>query len=262
MQRILITFGGADYDPITQQMWDFIRTAPFPVDQFRVYDDAWLIKTEFYKLNRWMFERQPQHGLGFCSWKSFIIQHALDTYAQPGDVVMYLDADTYPIADFSCLFGTCARDGIMLFEEQGCYNREYIKQDCSDAMGLDIRACELGQSIQAAGRFQLFQKGPYRNQQLLEEWLTYSLNPMCQFHEGSTRGGRDHFDFKQNSCEQSVLSLLAFKYGIPLHRTPDQNGWPVTVDKPGDDYPQLFTQGLAHKTGDLSGSKFRNVEPL
>lgn len=258
-KRILCTFGGRAYDQQTETTKAFcVRYRP--LIEYRVYDDRWLIGTPFYQQNSWIFDRKPQHGFGFCSWKPYIIQHALRCFCETGDVVMYLDADTYPIADISCLFEMAERDGIVLFEEQGCWNQTWIKLDCALAMGASAASMD---ATHACGRFQLFKKGEWRNEQFLQEWLTYSLNRICQFHEGSSTL-KDHVSFIRNSCEQSVLSLLAHKYGIPLHRTPDQNGWPVAHDgkyKPEDTYPQLFLQvGARGNVNDLSGSRFRNVE--
>ena len=256
-KRILITFGGRAYDAQTKVV--FLK--PNRGCELKVYDDRWLIGTPFYQQNRWIFDRQPQHGFGFCSWKPYIIQHAL-RHSGAGDVVMYLDADTVPIADISCLFETAEREGIVLFEEQGCVNKTWIKGDCFAVMDVGGAARE---AMHACGRFQLFRKGDWRNDQFLQEWLTYSLNRSCQFHEPSQMGySPDDPSFIRNSCEQSVLSLLAAKYQIPLHRTPDQNGWPVAHDgtyKPDDKYPQLFQQvGARGDVSDLSGSRFRNIE--
>lgn len=260
MKRILITFGGKAYDEHTKRTQDFCIAAG-NIDDFKVYDDRWLIGTPFYEHNRWIFERQPQHGFGFCSWKPYIIQHALRNFAQQGDVVMYLDADTYPLADIACLFDHAWGDGVMLFEEQGCINKTWIKGDCFQTMQVD----GIGpvNATHACGRFQLFRKGDWTNEQFLQEWLTYSLNPRCTFHEGSVDRQIDDSTFIRNSCEQSVLSLLAFKYCIPLHRTPDQNGWPVAhggAYKHEDAYPQLFEHnGRRGNVGDRSGSRFANV---
>lgn len=266
-KRILITFGGKAYDRQVEKQAKLFLCHPVASGgqtyEHRVYDDRWLIGTPFYQLNRWIFERQPQHGFGFCSWKPYIIQHALRSCARTGDVVMYLDADTYPIADISCIFDLAERDGIVLFEEQGCINRTWIKADCFEAMGVDaLHWTAYHDAVIACGRFQLFRKDDWEIEQFLQEWLTYSLNPRCMFHEGSFLGGDDP-SFIRNSCEQSVLSILAHRYGVPLHRSPDQCGWPVAHNgtyKPEDAYPQLFVQdGARGNVADLSGSRFRNI---
>jgi hypothetical protein len=266
MNRILITFGGRAYDAQVQKQREYMElhrlaTNGDPWIAHRVYDDAWLMRQPFYSENRWIFERQPQHGFGFCSWKPHIIRHALDHFAKDGDVVMYLDGDTYPIADISCLFEMAEREGIVLFEEQGCVNKTWIKQECFQAMHCDMPYFK--NAMIACGRFQLFRKGDYRVEQFLAEWQAYSLNPECQFHGGSRPGVVDDPSFLRNSCEQSVLSLLAAKYQPPLHRNPDQSGWPVAHDgtyKAEDTYPQLFIQdGRRGNVADRSGSRFANI---
>lgn len=299
MKRILITFGGKAYDDQVARQRSYCQPSqPGPSGvpiEHRVFDDAWLMTTPFFALNRWIFERQPQHGFGFCSWKPYIIEYALRSFCETGDVVMYLDGDTFPIADISPLFDYAAREGVMLFEEQGCINREWTKADAFFAMGLSQRADfrQLLEAPQACGRFSLWLAGDYRNHQFLAEWQTFSLNPSATFHEKSqVLAEQDDPHLFRNSCEQSVLGALAVKYGIPTHRTPDQNGWPqarvgkapVTVEtqfsrvggtdwhkpdcdcgkcepyKPEDSYPQLFLQQW--RSGnilDRTGSRFRNV---
>ena len=264
MSNILITFGGAAYDMHTDRLVRFVQQSVPAVDQLRVYDDRWLTTTPFYEHNYWIFQRQPAHGFGFCSWKPYIIKHALHNYATSrGDVVMYVDGDTVPIADFGCLFERASKVGVMLFEEQGCINKTWIKADCFDAMQCDGPI--FTEAMHACGRFQLFRKGDHEVNQFLEEWQTYSLNPKCQFHEGSVNRALDHPSFIRNSCEQAVLSLLAVKYCIPLHRNPDQSGWPVAhggTYKPEDTYPQLFQQyGTVGNKRDWNGSKFANIHP-
>ena len=254
---MLITFGGFDYDAEVARQSAYCQTNGI---RHRVYDDPWLMRTPFYQQNRWIFDRQPQHGFGFCCWKPYIIENALKTVAT-GDVVMYLDGDSYPISDMSPLYELAEREGIVLFEEQGCINSTWTKEECFQAMGCTHHAYY--EAVQACGRFQLYRKGDPRIPLFLSEWQTYSLNPECQFHNGSKPSILDAPDFVKNSCEQSVLSLLAVKYGIPEHRTPDQNGWPVAWDgryKPEDAYPQVFHQVGVMNYGNRSGSRFRNVE--
>jgi hypothetical protein len=266
MKRILITFGGKAYDEQVRRQRQFCEIHEI---EHRVFDDAWLMTTPFYSLNRWIFDREPQHGFGFCSWKPFIIEYALHCFCTTGDVVLYLDGDTYPVADLSFLYDYTAREGMMLFEEQGCLNRQWTKADCFFAMGCFDEGSTIPNSnylnaSQACGRFSLYRAGDYRVQQFLHEWQTYSLNPACTFHEKSTvlRPLDDQTLYK-NSCEQSVLGNLAVKYRIPTHRTPDQNGFPVHDEgryKPEDSYPQLFCQEW--RSGnilDRTGSKYRNV---
>jgi hypothetical protein len=266
MKKIYITFGGKAYDDglIEKIVNEGIK---FGADQVIVYDDRWLIESGFVNAHPHLFQTFPQHGFGFCSWKPYVILDALSK-AQPGDLILYTDADTYPIADITPLFDLCQKEGIMIFEEQGCVNHMWTKRDCFIAMGCDEPRFHNGRH--ACGRFQLFKAGEFTSgppifnhtQDFVEQWLRFACSPKCSFHDA---GQAENLPtFRRNSTEQSVLSLLAMKFGVPLHRTPDQNGFPIMEDcgQPGDTYPQIFKQEWCYgDRTDLSGSRFFNAGP-
>lgn len=259
MSKVYITFSGAAYNATTEKI--VADAQRFGADEVRIYDDLYLLHHPFYELNRWIFEREPKFGFGWCSWKPLIIleeMKRLDT----GDIILYTDADTYPIADLSPIFELCRRDDITLFEAQGCLHNRFTQIDCLKVMNAD----PWRDMVMACGRFQLFKKGSYRVNQFLYEWLTYNLNPLCQFSNtpemAHTKLGPEHSTFARHSAEQSVLGLLALRYGIKLHREACQFGWPrlPNAGQPEDDYPQLFEQVYCSgDRTDISGSKFRNV---
>lgn len=261
MSRILVTFGGRAYDATIERI---VRDGPrFGADEVLVYDDKWLTTEHaaFMNRNRFLWETQKRFGFGWCCWKALIIMQAWD-YIQdgwPGGTILYVDADTYPIADLTPIFEFAERDGICLFESQGNPNKRFTRRDCCVAMGLDEE--RHWNARHACGRFSAFKVGDYRAWQFLCEWLTYSVNPMCQSLEPS-KYATEFPEFARHSNEQSVLTLLASKYGIPLHREACQFGWPVSPNcgLAEDTYPQLFHQEYC--TGDrsdLSGSRWRNV---
>lgn len=268
MRKVICTFGGAAYDKTTQLIVENYKR--FGVDECQIYDDAWLLKHPFYELNKWIFEREPKFGMGWCSWKPLIFleeMKRLDT----GDMVLYTDADTYPISDLSPIFGLCEREEITLFQAQGCLHNRYTKRDCLLVMNSDVPSRR--DTVMACGRFQLFKKGSWRVQQFLYEWLTYNLNPLCQFSDKpefpwpSSVLAPEYDTFVRHSAEQSVLGLLALKYGALLHREACQFGWPIDAEYckqqgiAADTYPQIFEQVYcAGDRTDMSGSKFRNIE--
>src|SRR5687767_14722007 len=115
MKRVLITFGGSAYDELTAKT---VENAPkMGADQVLVYDDLWLSKTDFFKSAefQWLYTHRGVgnpgggRGFGWFSWKPYIIRHALDR-VNKGDIVMFLDGDTYPIHDFSVLFDECIKN--------------------------------------------------------------------------------------------------------------------------------------------------------
>lgn len=259
MKKVLVTFGGKAYDTTIAQT---VRNA-HGVDEVRVYDDRWLMTTGFYQLNKWIFEREPKFGFGWCSWKPFIILQEFKRL-NTGDIVLYVDADTYPIADLTPLFDIAEREQFCLFNEL-VDNKRFTQRDCFIAMALDGPAAY--GAPHSCGRFQLFRKGTWTVEQFLYEWLTYNLNPLCQFSNmrdadgrGPSRYGDELPEFHRHSAEQSVLTLLAHKFGIKLHRVPCQYGWPAPAGFEADTYPQLFHQEYCMgDRSDLSGSRFRNV---
>ncbi len=261
MKRIYITFGGKAYDETTERIVD---DAPkFGVDEVKVYDDRWLIEnTKFLEMNSWLFgtgvkPAQPElkFGFGWCSWKPLIILDALKGLIA-GDVVLYTDADTYPIADLTPIFDGCrdSKEGIFLFESQGCLNGRFTRGDCAMAMCLELHPGR----IMGCGRFSLFRAGSFYAQQFLTEWWAYSVNPHCQRVAPSVHSFDDS-NYYRHSNEQSILTMLGYKYNLPFHREACQAGWPNTT-KPEDTYPQLFVQEwCGGDRTDLSGSRFRNV---
>lgn len=253
VKKVLVTFGGKAYDPTISMTMQ--NAALSGVDEVRVYDDAWLLTTPFYEMNRWIFEREPKNHMGHCCWKPYIVMQEMKRLAQ-GDIVLYCDGDTYPIADLSPLFEMAKRDGVVLFEAQGCDNMRFIKRECWHVFNMEPYP-----SQHACGRFQLFTVGDWRSMQLLMEWQVYMLNPLCQFDEGS-KTMKDQPEFFRNSADQSVLTMLALRYKIPLHREACQYGYPPQpgCGQRGDDYKQLFHQEwCTGDRADVSGSKFRNV---
>lgn len=255
MRKIHITFGGYAYDETTGIT---VRDGPkLGADEVWVYDDKWLMSHPFYRLNHWLWETEIKGekvdmGFGWCAWKPLIIVDAL-ARLEKHDVVLYTDGDVFPIRPYGNLFELCGKaGGIFLFEEQGCVNKDWIKQDCFFSMGIGDDVAVNAQH--ACGRFQLFQKGPWLPQQILMEWLAYSQNPRCNTWLSSELENRA--EFIRHGNEQAILSLLASEYAIPLHRTPDQNG-----SLPKDpEYPQVFHQEPCQgDRGDTRGSRFRNV---
>lgn len=257
MKNILITFSGSAYDATTQLT---VGRAPgFGADDVWVYDDAWLIQQEFWQLNKWLFDRKDLHGntgrgFGWFCWKPFVILHALSRL-QAGDKVLYLDADTYPIAPLTPLFEECGRNGgIMLFNAIGCWNTMWTKRDCLIVMGQDeprYRECE-----HAVARFMLFEAGRWRNQQFLYEWLTYCLNPLAQTFDPSVLAP-EYPELREHRTEQSIFTLLAHKYGIRLYREACQFGAHSSQDR--ELYGQLFEQRSTSAPKTLAGSRYRNI---
>ena len=267
MRRFLATFGGKAYDQTTQLIVE--RALTMGATDLCVYDDAWLMAQKgFCDLNRWLFlhhgdRENRKRGAGcWFAFKPFVLMHMMSRMGD-GDMVLFLDADTFPVAPFGCLYDYCAQagTGFFLFESTGNGNRRWVKEDCWLTMAAEVRAEGRRHverdSSHAVARFMLFQKGPWAVQQFLAEWLTYCVNPLATTFDPSVIAP-DPPELMEHRTEQAIFTLLAHKYGIPLHREADAFGNSVTID--WELYPQLFEQRYClGDRSDLSGSRFRNV---
>lgn len=281
-KNIYVTFSGRSYDETTAALTQCF--ADVGIDDIKIYDDRWLIEHQdlhghgFRSVNNWLWETPRKFGFGWCAWKPYIIMDALSR-ARNGDVVFYVDADCLPLADLSIVFDIARRDGLMLFDCQGFTNSMMTRRDCLIAMGLDTP--EIANAKGACARFCAFTKGSFLAQQILMEWYTYSINPMCQqwtWGPGSLQYeqpgdvkswyGPEFANLHRHSTEQSVLAALASKYKIQLYREACDFGWPVDAEYCkannviGDLYPQLFEQRDARGPRTLEGSRFRNVSQI
>ncbi len=269
MSRIYITFGGRAYDSTIEKQVEYVAQHN-PDVRHVVYDDKWMMEQPFYELNcEWWSKPDTKYnlknrGFGWFIWKPFVIMHALE-HAAPGDVVLYTDADTWPIADLSPIFETAERDGMMLFKSQGCWNAHYCKRDTFIVMAQD--EAQWRDRDHACARFMAFRAGYWPARQLLMEWLTYSLNPLANTFDESRINDPclddkhlvEYSELREPRCEQAILTNLAHRYGVRLYREACQAGLSQPEDK--ELYGQLFVQfDCAGDKTDLSGSRWRNVE--
>jgi hypothetical protein len=265
MTKHLITFGGAAYDELTEKV---VRNHKrFGADQFYVYDDKWLTEQPFFSNPEFQYlfnhrgvgNPHGRRGFGWFAWKPFIIRHALDTYCSEGDIVLFIDADTYPIADLTVLYDECSRiGGIMAFAAtagpQPFRNREWNKRDCMIQMGMDEE--RYLEAPTAVARFMLFQKGAPLVDTFLAEWQYYCLDPVCQTFEPSTLAP-EHPGFREHRTEQAIYTNLCHRYGLKLYREACAFGNEHQQD--WDLYPQLFIQKDPARPKSLQGSRYRNV---
>lgn len=264
MKRWLISFGGSSFDSITAKT--VAVSGQFGADKFVHYDDKWLMEQPLFSDPRFQYlythrgvgNPDGGRGFGWMSWKPYVIADCMNRM-DDGDVVLYIDADTYPIAGFRMLYDLCADEGgIFAFMATGrkaaLRNGDWTKRDCFIQMGMDNPIYrDAGAGV---ARFILFQKGAENVPLFLSLWQRYSLDPLCQTFEPSILA-TEHEGFRENRCEQSVFSNLCHLYGIKLHREACEFGKDCPQD--WDLYPQLFSQQYSTEPKTLNGSRFRNA---
>lgn len=264
--NVLITMGGARYDAITERV---LADAPqLGADRVLVYDDVWVDAHPFRKLNAWLWDhpgdRNGKRGYGWYAWKPLILLDACERQA-PGDVVLYLDADSRPVSSMLPIFDTARRDGAMFFASQGHRQRTWCKADCYKVMGQT--ANDVDDVSAGCARFVAIRAGEYKPRQLLWEWLTYAVNPLATTFDPSSLQDEEVFNMQrrdlgpleEHRTEQAIMTNLAHRYGYKLWRECDESGEGWDVDR--DVLPvQVFEQTRAGGGNLPGGSKFRNVE--
>lgn len=159
-----------------------------------------------------------KRGAGLWVWKSYVILKTLKEVASEGDVVFYADAGTFFIRSFKHILKTMDQDvwvsNIPLAEKQYTKKEVFVKMGC--------KGPEFEETPQVQGGF----VGVRKSQEgiaFVEEWLRlvcdYSLlaadtNPIYPESEY----------FVAHREDQSILSLLAKKYGYTAHLDPTQYG--------------------------------------
>jgi hypothetical protein len=171
---------------------------------------------------------------------------------------LYVDGDTYPIADLTPILNFAERDGACLFESQGNLNKRFTRRDVFCQMYADQE--RYWDARHACGRFSAWSSPSITASQALHAWAAFLVDPLCQGWHASERGG-DFPEFYRNSGDQSILTVLAQRYGFPLHREACQFGWPPSPNhgQPDDTYPQLFVQEGYRAPDQLKGSRFQGV---
>jgi hypothetical protein len=217
-----------------------------------------LLREDFYHWNAWLWAHPHKRGFGWYAWKPYVILDALSKL-NDGDIVLYIDADTVPIARLDVLFDCCAADdGFMLFASENHVQSDWCKRDCFIVMGQDTPQYHNAQA--GVARFMLFQKGSWAVSQFLSEWLAYCVNPLATTFDASVLSD-ELSGFIEHRAEQAIMTNLAHKYGLKLYREACESG--NGLDRDRELYGQLFEQvnaDVAHVSAEPIGSAYFNVE--
>ena len=189
------------------------------VSHINSYDFEELKSTSFYKNNQHILD-QPR-GIGYWCWKPYIILEAMKSLSD-GDVVIYSDCGIEIIENLDPLISICHdKHPVLLFGNSNFKNSAWTKRDCFVIMNCDTPKYSKGLQCDAA--FGLFRKSTIATT-FLEEWLRYCCDERVVGDLPNTCGKKNYWGYQNHRWDQSVLSLLAIKYSIELHRMPSQFG--------------------------------------
>lgn len=183
-----------------------------------------------------------KRGAGYWLWKPYIINLAISEI-QDGDYLVYADSGSFYMKDIHILTNFMSENNTDVFlGELEHTEAKYSKRDAFVYMGVDGKGFESEKQFEAS--FLLVKKND-RTVRFLREWLSYCCDIRIISDDPNTCGLQDYPDFVQNRYDQTVLSLLAKKYGYKGYRPVD-----VKAQK-NDPYPQVIVR-----------TRFRNCNPI
>lgn len=161
-----------------------------------------------------------KRGAGFWLWKPYIIQKHLLTI-DDDDILCYCDSSYLFLDDIRNLSNDWLKNKNISVphnkpNEQSWYERNYTKFDTLVIMGIPRQLHETYRSsYQAWAGFVLLRKC-LNSIRFIGEWLTYSQDNRIITDDKSIFGQEDT-SFIDNRHDQSVLSILIKKWGIPMN---------------------------------------------
>jgi hypothetical protein len=186
------------------------------IDDVIAWDAPRLSQTAFSAQHRAILS-QPR-GSGYWLWKPFIILEAL-RQSQPGDVVVYYDVGRRRPHVFHVsirpLVERCIAQGGLI---PGVYiplmgpSRRWTKRDCFILMKCDTQ--EYWDHCQVQATFSVWKHCP-RALDFVEEWLACCVDPRILTDMPNECGEENFPDFIDHRHDQSVLTNLVVKHGIP-----------------------------------------------
>lgn len=211
------------------QRW-LVRSAErFGFDEIRAYQPRDLQQTDFFRQHREILKLS--RGAGYWLWKPYYILQTLRE-AAPGDIVAYIDSGIEIIADLKPVVDICkSGSGITLFQVHDGYNIIWTKRSCMAGMNCDEPRYH--QAQQVVGGFQLYRHCP-KTFEFLSTWLDYCCQPQLLTDSPDPPGMERYPEFRDHRHDQSILSLMATRAGLPVYRCPSQYGntWAMREFRP------------------------------
>jgi hypothetical protein len=241
MKKILCSYGTEQFKKSLQLLEQSAYNIG-GIDKVYLYDREWLINTEFYKKNKYILDQK--RGGGYWLYKSKVILNTFEQYAEKGDVVMWSDAGLSIISNLSPLFKIMENhpnDGKMLFKlpNVGTTHKAkmWTKRDCFVLCNADEK--KFWDADMSNGAVSLWEYND-KNVEFLKEWQKYLRDNRIVTDDPNVCGRPNFPEFKDHRHDQSVLSILAVKYGFELFCDPTQFGNEVRNQFVNSPYEQLF----------------------
>lgn len=156
-----------------------------------------------------------KRGAGYWIWKPYIMLKTLERMNE-GDFLIYTDAGLIYVNQITELTRQLDRDQKDIFLSYGiapcsdwCKRDAFILMDCDCAEARD--------TIMVSGGYVLVRKSR-QSIDFLNEWMRYMCDPRIVTDDANVCGYSNYPGYRENRHDQSVLSLLAWKWGIEPYK--------------------------------------------
>lgn len=172
----------------------------------------------FKKENEFILS-QPR-GAGYWLWKPYIILKTLNEMQQD-DILFYCDSAIDFIDNMDEYFNLCMNDknGVLLFYNNHHLNYIWTKRDCFKLMNLDYLSppgdptpCP-PYSRQLNASIQMCKKTEF-SLHFFNEYLNFAKDARILTDMPNTLGLPNYDGFREHRHDQSIASLLRFKYDV------------------------------------------------
>jgi hypothetical protein len=228
MKNFLISFGSKGYEGTLNTLK---QSAINYFDEVIIYNENDITELR---------EKLPEHfnagrGFGYWVWKPYLLLKTMKEKMVDNDTIFYIDSTTNFITSPEKILEITQNDDIVLFSS--CYvNNGWTRYDTFYLM--DCLGEKYVNGEHSHGAFMVFKKTK-KSLSFLEEFLNNCSNYQI-ISDASNKYGVNFKEFKDHRHDQSILSLMAIKHGIQLHRDPSQWGENQKNLFTNSDYPTII----------------------
>lgn len=181
------------------------------------YSFDWLKQTSFYQENKEILDEKT--GCGYWLWKPYIILDAMNKL-DDGQMIIYSDVgDIFHQNLFPYVENIMDEDDSCLLLIGGFPNKCLTKRDCFVFMDCDEE--DYWDCIQLEAGMS-FWKVCDKSKQIVSEWLEYCKDRRIISDDENVSGKENLSGFRGHFHDQSILTNLAVKHGLPAVTQQDQ----------------------------------------
>lgn len=186
-----------------------------------------ILDYDFLKFEKEVFHNSNYEQFGL--WRPYIIVDAMKKAAS-GDYIFYIDSGAYLINTIDYLIEDMNKKNTdILTFELPFIEKQWSKRDAFVYLGCDKK--EYTDTNQRLSTYFLLKVTEY-SKRFFNEYLEIALNAPFLFDNSDNKLGKEnYYEFIENRHNQTVLSLLAKKYELPVFRDVSEFGLKKNIYK-------------------------------